>query len=462
MGRNSTTSEMLSLKDKYQYARIIRTTKDTSERITETGVLEMSHKTTEDAPSIRVNPGNQYQSILGFGGAFTEAGGYVLSKISPEKQQEIINAYFSADNGLNYNLCRVHMNSCDFCLGNYSCDDTPGDIELKNFNIDHDKIFLIPFIKSAVNTAKSSIRLLVTPWSPPAWMKTNGNMNLGGKLKPEYSETWALFFSKFIQAYEQEEIAVWGVSVQNEPLAAQTWDSCLYTAEEEGNFVRDHLGPRLQKDGHGAKKIIIWDHNRDLLYDRAKLILSDQETAKYVWGVGFHWYVSNQFENIVRTSNEFPDKPLIFTEGSIENGVKLGQWDRGEIYAHNMIRDLNSGTAGWIDWNMVLDQTGGPNHAKNYCDASVIVNLDTREIHYQSSYYYIGHFSKYISVGAKRIDCLSDNVLLETAAFVNPDGKITVVILNRKDEDIPFELKLKEDSVTVISFKHSIQTIIIE
>jgi glucosylceramidase len=450
------------VKELYRRARVIITAKDTHHRLTGTETLEVRNQTDKSTFRIRIDPHVQYQTMLGFGGAFTESGAYVLSKIDPKKRKEAIDAYFSPVTGLGYNFCRVHMNSCDFSLGNYSCDDTAGDIDLKNFNINRDRQYLIPFIKDAMKTSGSHIKLLVSPWSPPAWMKTNGDMNFGGGLLGQYRETWALFFSKFIREYEREGIPIWGVSVQNEPMAEQTWDSCLYTAEEERDFVRDYLGPRLQLDGYGHKKILIWDHNRDLLYERARTVLSDETAAKYVWGIGFHWYCGEQFDNVAATYRDFPDKPLIFTEGCIEKGVKLDQWDRGEIYAHHMIGDLCGGTAGWMDWNMVLDQTGGPNHAGNYCDAPVIANTETGWVSYQSSYYYIGHFSKYIAIGAKRIDCHSNNPSLEAVAFLNPDGNVAVMVLNRSGEDFLLSLEFPGQSLAVKSLKHSIQTVILE
>lgn len=458
----SINKEKILVKEIYRQARVIRTAKDTSHRLTETEILEVQNKPENNTVCVRIDPHDQYQTILGFGGAFTESGAYVLSNISPEKRKEAIDAYFCPTIGLGYNLCRVHMNSCDFSLSNYSCDDTDGDIELKDFNINRDRRYLIPFIKDALKAAGSPIHLLVSPWSPPSWMKTNDAMNFGGSLLSQYRETWALFFSKFIQEYEREGIPIWGVSVQNEPMAKQTWDSCLYTAEEERDFVRDYLGPRLQLDNYGHKKILIWDHNRDLLYERARTILSDEAAAKYVWGIGFHWYCGEQFDNVAKTYRDFSDKPLVFTEGCIESGVKLGQWDRGEIYAHHMIGDFNSGTAGWMDWNMILDQTGGPNHVGNYCDAPVIANTETNLVFYQSSYYYIGHFSKYITIGAKRIGSFSDNPNLETVTFLNPDGNIVVIVLNRTDEDFLLALEFLGQSLAVKSLKHSIQTVILE
>ncbi len=439
---------------------LYRTARDTGERLAKVAISKTSDKTDGDLIDIKIDPYEQYQSLIGFGGAFTESGAYILSQIEPKKRQEVIESYFSPHSGLNYNLCRVHMNSCDFSLGNYSCDETDGDIELHDFNINRDRQFLIPFIKDALKTAELPIHLLVSPWSPPAWMKTNGAMNSGGSLKSEYRKAWALFFAKFIQEYEKEGIPIWGVSVQNEPLAKQTWDSCLYTAEEERDFVRDFLGPRLQQDGYAAKKILIWDHNRDLVYERAQIILSDPEAAKYVWGIGYHWYSGDQFDNVAKTYRQYPNKHLIFTEGCLEGGVKLGQWDRGEIYAHNIIGDLNSGTEGWIDWNMVLGHTGGPNHAGNFCDAPVIVNPDTKLIFYQSSYYYIGHFSKFIQVGAKRIGCSQSHQNLETVAFLNPDGKIALVILNRLNQDHTLDIDCMGKHIILTSLKHSIVTLI--
>ena len=236
----------------------------------------------------------------------------------------------------------------------------------------------------------------------------------------------------------------------------------MYTAEEEGDFVRDYLGPQFQKDGLGYIKILIWDHNRDRIYERAKTTLADPEVAKYVWGIGFHWYTGEQFANVKKTFQEFPNKPLIFTEGCIEGGVQLGKWDRGEFYAHHMISDFNSGTAGWIDWNLALDRVGGPNHVGNYCDAPVVVDTDSGEFFFQSSYYYIGHFSKFIQPGAKRIECSSNGLPVETVAFLNPDQQIVVIALNQTDQDLQFSLETQENCISLTSLKHSIQTIILE
>ena len=222
----------------------------------------------------------------------------------------------------------VHMNSCDFALGNYAHVEKPGDVELKSFNIDRDRQALLPFIQAALHVAGRPIRLLASPWSPPGWMKSNGQMNRGGTLLPQFRDAWARCFVRFIQAYRAEGVSIWGVSVQNEPAATQRWDSCIWSAEEERDFVRDHLGPELAKAGLGDIKIVIWDHNRDLMVERASVVYSDVEAAKYVWGTGFHWYGENHFDHVQLVHDAWPDKQLLFTEGCQEGGPHRapGRW----------------------------------------------------------------------------------------------------------------------------------------
>lgn len=443
--------------------QVIQSAKDTEDRLSQKADLFLDQDNPEylsDLPIVEVHPELKFQEFFGFGGAFTEAAAYVYAHMEPEKQEEIVNAYFHPEQGIGYVWGRTHMNSCDFSLGNYSCDDIAGDVELKYFNIERDQRFIIPMIKAAMRVKGGPINLFISPWSPPGWMKTNMQMNQGGKLKEEYKKTWALFYAKFIKAYEEEGIPIWGLTVQNEPDATQTWDSCRYTAEEERDFIGEYLGPTLAREGLSTRKIIAWDHNRDLLYERAKVLLSSENAAKYIWGMGFHWYSGDQFENLTKTHKAFPNKHLIFTEGCLENGVKLGQWDRGELYAHNIIGDLTHWTNAWVDWNLLLDTNGGPNHVANFCDAPIIADPVTNEVHYQSSYYYIGHFSKYISPGAIRVGCASTENQLEAVAFQNPNGRIITVILNTTDQENSFKFRINKKSVGITSLPHSILTLV--
>lgn len=413
--------------------RIWRTTRDSGERCTEeTSTVPASEP--RDA-AIVVDPEAARQEIIGFGGAFTEAAAYTLSRRSPERRSEILDAYFHPETGSRYNLCRTHINSCDFALGNYAYNECEGDVALSRFDISRDRRWLIPTIRDARARAGEDLILFASPWSPPAWMKTNGMMNHGGSLKPECRAAWALYFSKYIRAYEETGIPMWGVTVQNEPDATQKWDSCRYTAEEERDFIRDHLGPRLEADGLGHVKIIAWDHNKDLILERTRTILRDPDAARRTAGIGFHWYAGDHFDRLEACRREFPGVFLLATEGCQEGGVKPGSRELGERYAHAVIGDMNHGAAGWVDWNMVLDPQGGPNHVANFCDAPIIADPDTDTVHYQSAYYALGHFSRFVRRGARRLELTAPPDPLEAAAFRNPDGSIVLVVLNRTDED---------------------------
>jgi glucosylceramidase len=413
----------------------------------------------ETQPCIFIDPTKTFQAVVGIGGALTDASAETFAALSAQKQQELISAYFDKEKGVGYSLARTNIQSCDFSSASYTYM-ADNDAELKTFNVDHDKRYKMPFIKKAL-AAAGTLTLYASPWSPPGWMKTNNEMLHGGKLKPEYRQAWADCYVKFIKAYEAEGIPVWGISVQNEPMATQTWESCVYTAEEERDFVKTFLGPTLQRAGLSAKKLIIWDHNRDLLYQRASTVLNDPEAAKYVWGVGFHWYMQDAYENVKRVHEAFPQANLIFTEGcgypySVEN---MKEWSWGENYGTAMVHDFNNGAVGWTDWNVLLDEKGGPNHVGNFCLAPVHKTADG-ELYYMSSFYYLGHFSKFIRPGAKRIVSSSNRDRLLTTAFVNPDGKIVVIVLNTSEEKFDFKLWCAGKAASLQSNPHSIMTLV--
>ena len=413
------------------------TSKDTGQKVEEVDISHLLTTKSIESPTIKLYKNETRQEILGFGGAFTEAAASVYNKLDTEKKGEIIKAYFGGQ-GNGYNMARTHINSCDFSLGNYSYCDTPGDTELNYFSISRDKELLIPFVQDAMDHANTPIHILASPWSPPAWMKTNGQMSHGGKIKDEYRAAWASYFCKYINAYEKEGIPIWGISVQNEPAAKQRWDSCIYTAEEERDFIRDYLGPALESRNLLDKKVIIWDHNRDIMVERARTVLNDPEAAKYVWGTGFHWYNGDHFDAVQKVHDEFPGKHLIFTEGCQENGPHIGSWNLGERYATSIINDLNRWTVAWIDWNLILDENGGPNHVGNYCSAPIIVDTNTQEVLYQSSYYYLGHFSRFIKRGDRIIGCENKTDDLLALASINDSGVTTTILMNKNNTQEKF------------------------
>ena len=437
---------------------IFITSKNSKEQIKKVQIGELiSNEKSSDLDSLCIEKDQVKQEILGFGGAFTESSSSIYKSLNPEKKKEIIEAYFGHA-GNQYNMGRTHINSCDFSLENYAHCETPGDIELSTFSIKRDKKMIIPFIKDAFKHSLDDIKILASPWSPPAWMKTNNEMNNGGKLINKFQSSWANYYCKYIEYYEKENIPIWGISIQNEPEAKQTWDSCLYSAEEERDFIKHFLGPALEHHDLLSKKVVIWDHNRDVMVERTRKVLEDPIASKYVWGTGFHWYNGDHFEAVQQVHDEFPDKNLIFTEGCQENGPHIGSWKLGERYATSIINDLNRWTRAWLDWNLILDETGGPNHVGNYCSAPIIVDTQSDTILYQSSYYYIGHFSRFLKRGDQIVKSNLDSEELLALSSINKSNDLTSVVMNKSDQNIDFTysvdeiiLKLKIPSRSIIT-----------
>jgi glucosylceramidase len=447
----------------------VYTTADkTNHRMSPTETLTFKHmgQPLETQICVFVDPSKRAQTILGIGGALTDASAETYAKLPAAKQREVMDAYFDPNKGIGYTLGRTHIHSCDFSSGSYTYV-TEGDKELKSFSVNHDKQFRIPFTKQALATARGKLTLFASPWSPPAFMKTNNDMLHGGKLRPEFAQSWANYYTKFIKAYEREGIPIWGISVQNEPMATQTWESCIYSAEDERDFLKNFLGPTMNRAGLGEKKIIAWDHNRDLIYQRVSTILADPKAAQYVWGIGYHWYEpwsggEMMFDNVRLVHESFPSKPLIFTEGTVDSfkAEDIHNWRLGEYYGRSMINDFNDGAVGWTDWNVLLDERGGPNHVGNFCFAPVHADTKTGELIYTNSYYYIGHFSKFVRPGARRIASAPSRSALLSTAFVNPDGKVSVVVMNKTDQKISYFLWLDGNAAEVTSLPHSIQTLV--
>jgi len=415
--------------------------------------------------SVFVEPRKTFQTVLGIGGAITDASAEVFAKLPAPQQKEFLNAYYDKKSGIGYSLIRTNIHSCDFSSGSYTYI-KEGDKSLKSFSIDHDKKYRIPLIQQAIKATGGPVTLYVSPWSPPAFMKDNKNMLKGGKLLPEYYQTWADYYVKFIKAYEKEGMPIWGLTIQNEPMATQTWESCVFTAEEERDFLKNYLGPTIKKE-LGDKKIIVWDHNRDLMNQRADVIFNDPEAAKYAWGMGFHWYETwtkgkPMFQNVQKVHDAYPDKNLLFTEGCMESfdASKYQYWPIGERYGEQMINDFNNGTVGWTDWNILLDEKGGPNHVGNFCFAPIHADTKTGKLIYTPSYYYIGHFSKFIQPDAKRVSSAVSRSALISTTFINKDGKMATVIMNQTDKKVTYNLIVGNDKVIATIPAHGIQTLV--
>ena len=443
-----------------------------------------------EAILLAINPEKTFQRITGFGGAFTESSAYLLNRMSPGKRQEIITAYFS-EQGANYSLTRTHINSCDFSLSQYSYAPVPGDRNLEHFSIDEDRADLIPMIQEAQKTSREGFKIIASPWTAPPWMKDNQEW-VGGKLLPEYRDTWARFFSKYVSAYQKEGIPIWGITVENEPHGnGNNWESMLFTPQEMTDFVRDYLGPTLEKDGMGDVRILGYDQNRAELKDWVDVMYQDEESAKYYSGTAIHWYESTYDyfpEALQYAHKKAPDKYLIQTEACIDAEVPKWKddawywskeatdwgWDWAPEdkkylhpkyvpvfrYARDIIGCLNNYVDGWIDWNMVLDRQGGPNWFKNWCVAPVLVDPERDEAYFTPLYYTMAHFSKFIRPDAVRIALENPDKTLMATAAENPDGSIAVVVFNPDEKARTLQLALEGKTYPLTISPKAIQTIL--
>ena len=445
-------------------AVIYRTKKDSDERLSKIGEKEFEiPEKIATSRLVTVFPDIEYQTVIGFGGAFTEAASVTYDCLCKEEKEKVIKAYFDKEDGIGYNFCRTHIHSCDFTPEPYTYV-KEGDETLESFDMSHDEKSLIPMIKDAQK--HYDFKLFASPWTPPAFMKEEKTLNFGPSLLPKYYDLWAEYIKKYILKMKDYGIDIWGITVQNEPRARQKWESCYYSPEQERDFVKNSLGKALE--GLGVK-IFIYDHNKDGIIERAEDILSDKDAEKYIDGIAFHWYTGDHFENIELFSKMYPDKMIFCSEickASEEKGVKVKDgWDFAESYGHEIIGDFNSGCSAFCDWNMILDENNGPYHWRpevRSCDAPVIINTKTKEVTYEPSYYYIGHFSKFVKSGAKRLAISKWHPLIEACAFKNPDGSIAVIIMNRGDEDFIGNLRINRQNIEYDCDRHSILTFVIK
>jgi glucosylceramidase len=395
------------------------------------------------------------QTIIGFGGAFTEASAYNLNRVNKEARLNMLKAYFDPVEGIGYKMGRIAINSCDFSLHTFDYV-KPYDESLESFDISRENE-VIRLIHDASNISGTPIDILASPWSPPAWMKTNESMIKGGKLKQQYETLWAKYMHRFVVEMRQKGIHVSKITMQNEPMANQRWESCLYDAKEEASLVKQ-VALVFQSEGTEID-IYVHDHNRDFMFERTQEMFKDETVKQFVKGIGFHWYGESHFEEVKKTHEAFPNHALLFTEGCQEQGPHPHSYEVGERYGLNMMHDFNHGTQGYIDWNLFLDMTGGPNHVSNLCSSPILVDVFPETMILNPSYYYIGHFSKYIKKDSVRIKTTSTEVL--NVVFKTPDNQFVVVLMNQNDDEMNVSFECEQTIYSVVLEAHSISTIII-
>lgn len=496
-----------------------------------------------DGTVISIYPDSTKQTIHGIGTSFTESSAFVLAHLEPQQRREVMQRIYG-ESGANFTLARTPVGACDFSVvGKYSYADEPDDRELKAFSIapdiagfdpvdqpgivdpDYD---LLPMIREALAIKREQrdqeLKIIASAWTAPAWMKDIGTWYIpgsaannwqgtGGSLKPEYVSTYADYLVRYLDAYADAGVTLWGLTPVNEPHGVGgAWESMAFTPESQNDFVKHHLGPRLLHSRHADARLLIYDQNMDGLERWADVIFADPETAPHVFGAAVHWYAStfNVFEDVLdRVHAKFPDFAIIHTEGCIDNlgtaasgaigdpaGYKESGWFGNDgfwwnatatdwaytaawmgagaaehpiytpvhRYARNIIVGLDHWVGGWVDWNIVLDRDGGPNHVGNFCGAPIMIDTDTREVHYTPIYHILSQFSRTIRPGDKAVwtrrvlDDL-DTDALHACATVNESGLLSVQLLNTTKNAIPCKLQIADRYAEITIPANSVQTV---
>jgi len=491
---------------------------------------------------IQIKPEIVKQTIDGIGSSFTESSAFVLAHLDKEKRHEVMKEVYG-ENGANFSLTRTHIGACDFCIeGKYSYADKKNDAKLESFTLTPDKegfkkvqypdiedesYDLLPMIQEAIeikNKQKDKeLRIVASAWTAPKWMKdikewyipgskeTNWE-GTGGSLKEEYIPTYADYIVKYLDAYKEEGVNIWGVTPVNEPHGnSGQWESMHFTPESQNEFVKKHLGPKLKSSQHRDIKVLVYDQNRDGLEHWTDVIFGDPKTAPFVYGVAVHWYESTfkVYEDVFeKVHKQFPDFAIIHTEGCIDDlGKKApggigdpelfqeSDWfDNDEFwwnpnatdwaytatwapnkedhpvytpvhrYARNIIVSIDHWLQGWIDWNIVLDQDGGPNHVGNYCGAPIMIDTKSKKVYYTPIYYILAQFSKTIRPGDKAVQTQKqlvdlDNDALHACATINSSNLLSIQLLNTTKNQIKYNLQIGEQYAEVNIASNSIQTV---
>ena len=417
----------------------------------ENNIKPSKYKENIENKVINIYPRIEYQSFIGFGGAITQASGATYQQLPKEKQIDFLNEYFKK---CNYKLCRLPIGSCDFSPEMYSYSYKK---DLFDFSIEKDYKYIIPLLKDIL-AINPDVELLASPWSPPSFMKTNKMLTLGGRLNEKYYDTYANYLAKYIKEYEKDGIEIQYITIQNEPNAVQIWESCLFNTDEEAKFIKEYLQPVFEKENINTK-ILIYDHNKEKIFKRAEEVFKKTNAE----GIAYHWYTGDHFENLNICREAYPDKILIHTEGCVgySNFKEDEEIKNAEIYAHDILGDLNSGCNGYIDWNILLDNKGGPNHKRNYCNSPIMLNEDGKDYYKNLCFYYISQFSKVIMPGAIRIGTSRYTDKIEVTAFKNTNGEIGIVLLNKNDSNYEYNLCIGDTLIHDNLDKHAIVSYLI-
>ncbi|XP_042864798.1 lysosomal acid glucosylceramidase-like [Penaeus japonicus] len=406
-----------------------------------------------------------FQTVLGWGGAFTDAAAKNILDLSPDAQDRLLSSYFSSS-GLEYNIGRVNMGGCDFSWRTYTYNDEEGDVELSSFALQpEDTDYKIPVIKRAEAVGGRALRLFASPWTAPKWMKTNNDFVGYGQLRHDMYQPWAEYFVRFLDEYAAQGINYWGLTAQNQPVDGYVPGiafNCMgWTAEEQRKWVAENLGPTLLQHGYGDVKLMILDDQRYQLPEWAENQRAHKKQERKRARLTHHSRLPCNNSTFCTSYTHFHPFPA---SGSAPFAVPvaLGKWERLESYAHDIIENMNHWVTGWVDWNLALDMQGGPNWASNFVDAPIIVNKEADEFYKNPMFYAMGHFSKFVKEGATKLGLTSqDQKNLDATAFRNPDGSVAIIILNRAVKSIEAVVEVGDRGFLNLNVgPRSLQTII--
>lgn len=426
---------------------------------------------------VRIDTNTSYQSLFGFGGAFTDAAAINIANLSSGAANYVIDSYYGPQ-GIEYSVGRVPIGSCDFSTHPYSYDDVDGDFNLTKFQLAKEDLTLkIPLIQRAISVSKRNISFFGSPWTAPAWMKTNNNLTGKGFIRGEagnsYHKAWALHFVKFLDAYKQHNISFWGLTAQNEPTDGNIdhfpFQATGWTPEQQRDFIAKDLGPTLHANGYKDIKLMMLDDQRLLMTYWADTILTDPDASKFISGVAVHWYmdaISPTFA-LDYVHKKFPDHFMFGTEAcydTVIHPVNLGNWKHAEGYANDIMQDLEHWVTGWTDWNLALNMEGGPNWVHNYVDSPIIVNAEKDEFYKQPMFYAMGHFSKFLPSESLRIGHTVKGSVpkdIKILSFKTPSKYFVIVILNKSDTDFKLCVQIPSGEwINITAAQHSINTVV--
>lgn len=429
------------------------TTGDAGNKLQQQANINLSNGTGSNSLQIQVDENTKYQQMDGFGAALTDSAAWLIyNKLSTDHRNILMNKLFSPTIGIGISYLRLPMGASDFVTSeHFTCDDMPPDQtdpNLNFFSIAHDQNHIIPILKQAKNI-NPQLKVMGSPWSAPAWMKSTETL-YGGSLKTEFYQTYANYFVKFIQEYQAEDISIDAVTVQNEPHNTNdSYPTMLMEWGDQADFIKNYLGPAFENVGINTK-ILIWDHNwyeeDEKETDYPLNVLSDPHARDYISGSAWHCYKGDTSDVQKKVHDIHPDKDIYFTECS------GGDWDKNfaSVLVRNFQKLFIGAVRNWAKtvllWNIALDENHGPHIGGcEDCRGVVSINQDNGAVDYEVEYYIIGHLSKFVTPGAYLI--LSDTYdgQIETVAFLNFDGSKVLIALNSSKDLIAFDVQWKDE-----------------